>query len=86
MILDPLALTLSIGCRTLLLAGHDTTANTMGWFFYEVATHPEAQERIREDIAAVRARSTEEEYTIAELDSMVYTQAALKVIVGPLNF
>lgn len=86
MTLDSLALALSIGCRTLLLAGHDTTANTMAWFFYEVATHPEAQEHIREEIAAVRARSTEEEYTVAELDSMVYTQAALKVIVGPVYF
>ena len=58
----------------------------MGWFFYEVSTHPEAQERIREEIAAVRTRSTEEEYTVAELDGMVYTLAALKVIVGPVNF
>ena len=81
MTLDSLALGLSVGCRTLLLAGHDTTANTMAWFFYEVATHPEAQAHIREEIAAVRARSTEEEYTVAELDGMVYTQAALKVIV-----
>ena len=54
----------------------------MSWFFFEVAKHPESQERIREEIAAVRARSTSEEYTAADLDSMTYTQAALKVIVG----
>jgi len=63
---------------TILLAGHDTTAHTMAWFFYEAAKHPETQERIREEIAAVRARSTEAEYSAADLDSMVYTQAALK--------
>lgn len=49
----------------------------MVWFFFEVAEHPEAQERIRQEIAAVGARS--EGYTVADLDSMVYTQAALKV-------
>ncbi|KAI0306242.1 cytochrome P450 [Multifurca ochricompacta] len=63
---------------TLLLAGHDTTANTLTWFFYEVARHPDAQERIRQEIAVVRARTNSEEYTTSDLDSMVYTQAALK--------
>ena len=58
----------------------------MAWFFYEVATHPEAQERIRQEIAAVRARSSEEEYTTADLDSMIYTQAALKVMAGSSSF
>lgn len=50
----------------------------MAWFFYEIATRPEAQERIRQEIAAVRARS-DDEFTAADLDSMAYTQAALKV-------
>jgi cytochrome P450 len=57
----------------------------MAWFFYEVATRPEAQERIRQEIAAVRARSNEE-FTTADLDSMAYTQAALKVIAGHSSF
>ncbi|KAH9996133.1 cytochrome P450 [Russula compacta] len=63
---------------TFLLAGHDTTAVSLSWFFFEMAKHPESQERIRQEIAAVRARSNDEEYTTADLDSMVYTQAALK--------
>jgi cytochrome P450 len=73
-------LTLSVDCSTLLLAGHDTRENTMAWIFHNVATRPEAQNHIKEQIAAVRARQTEEEYSAADLDSMVYTQAALKVI------
>lgn len=73
-------------CSTILLAGHDTTAHTMAWFFYEAAKHPETQERIREEIAAVRARSSEAEYSAADLDGMVYTQAALKVIALPTSF
>jgi len=52
----------------------------MTWFFYELAKHPESQVRIREEIAAVRAKSASEDYTAADLDSMTYTQAALKVM------
>jgi hypothetical protein len=46
-----------------------------------MAKHPEAQARIREEIALVRAKATGpgEEFTIADLNSMVYTLATLKV-------
>ena len=64
---------------TFLAAGHDTSAKTLMWYFYEIAQHPEAQVRIREEIAVVRARATGEEFTVADLDSMVYTLATLKV-------
>lgn len=64
---------------TLLLAGHDTTANTLTWFLWEVAKHPESQDRIRAEIKAVRAQNGEERLSPADLDNMVYTQAALKV-------
>ena len=51
------------------------------WYFYEIAKYPEAQARIREEIALVRrARTTGEEFTVADLDSMVYTLATLKVM------
>jgi hypothetical protein len=36
--------------------------------------------RIREEIALVRARSVGGEFTVADLDSMVYTLATLKVV------
>ncbi|KAN0129558.1 cytochrome P450 [Lactarius tabidus] len=63
---------------TLLLAGHDTTSNTLTWFLWEVAKHPESQDRIRAEIEAVRAQKGEERISPADLDNMVYTQAALK--------
>jgi cytochrome P450 len=66
---------------TLLLAGHDTTANTLTWFLWEVSKHPESQDRIRAEIEAVRAQKGEDNLSAADLDSMVYTQAALKVTV-----
>ncbi|KAH9173529.1 cytochrome P450 [Lactarius sanguifluus] len=63
---------------TFLSAGHETTAKALTWYFYAIAKHPEAQVRIREEIALVRARAAGEEFTIADLDSMAYTLATLK--------
>ena len=65
---------------TFLSAGHETSANALVWYFYEIARHPEAQARIREEIALVRARGAGDEFTVADLDSMVYTLATLKVV------
>lgn len=70
---------------TLLLAGHDTTANTLSWFLWEIAKHPESQERIRSEIAAFRKQRGEEQPTATDLDNMTYTQAALKVLLASLH-
>jgi Cytochrome P450 len=69
--------------RALLLAGQETTASSLSWFFWEMARHPESQECIREELAARYMQSNNGELTVADLDSMTYTQAALKV---PLYF
>jgi len=63
---------------TFIGAGHDTSAKTLAWYFYSMAKHPEAQARIREEIALVRAGMTGEEFTVADLNSMTYTLATLK--------
>jgi cytochrome P450 len=65
---------------TLLLAGHETTANSLTWFLWEVAKHPESQGRIREEIADFRRRRGENPFSAVDLDNMTYTQAALKVM------
>ena len=67
---------------TFISAGHETSAKTLLWYFHAIAQHPEAQARIREEIALVRARTTGEEFTVADLDSMVYTLATIKVELG----
>jgi cytochrome P450 len=64
---------------TLLFAGHDTTANTLTWYLWELAKHPESQERIRAEIIATRAKNGGKEFSITDLDSMAFTQATLKV-------
>lgn len=38
---------------TLFLAGHETTANAMTWTWYLLATHPEIQERMAEEVTRV---------------------------------
>jgi cytochrome P450 len=64
---------------TLLFAGHDTTANTLTWYLWELAKHPESQERVRAEIIATRAKNGGKELSITDLDSMAFTQATLKV-------
>ncbi|KAI0306228.1 cytochrome P450 [Multifurca ochricompacta] len=63
---------------TLLFAGHDTTANSLTWYLWEIAKHPESQERIRAEIAAIRAKKGGEELSASDLDGMTFTQATLK--------
>lgn len=38
---------------TLLLAGHETTANALAWTLYLLATHPEVEQRAVAEVAAV---------------------------------
>ncbi|KAI0253563.1 cytochrome P450 [Lactifluus subvellereus] len=64
--------------NTLLFAGHDTTANSLTWYLWEIAKHPESQERVRAEIAAVRAKNGGGELSAADLDNMTFTQATLK--------
>jgi cytochrome P450 len=40
---------------TILLAGEDTTANTMAWALYALAAHPGIQQRARSELAAALA-------------------------------
>lgn len=37
---------------TLMLAGHETSANALAWTFHLLSTHPEVDERLAEDLAA----------------------------------
>jgi Cytochrome P450 len=52
----------------------------MSWFLWEVAKHPDSQDRIRAEIAALRARKEGGQFSATDLDSMAYTMASLKVL------
>ncbi|KAG6808981.1 hypothetical protein H0H92_002099 [Tricholoma furcatifolium] len=64
--------------RVIILAGHETTANTMSWVLLELSRRPDLQMKLRDEIRlterAFQARG-ESQYTIADLDSMPYLNA-----------
>ncbi|KAK0438180.1 cytochrome P450 [Desarmillaria tabescens] len=62
---------------TFVLAGHDTTANTMAWLLYELSLHPEDQARIREEISQTKSK-TSGALTSSDYDSMVWLNACIK--------
>ncbi|KAH7884659.1 cytochrome P450 [Phlebopus sp. FC_14] len=65
----------------LLVAGHDTTANSLGWLLYELSRHPEDQQRIRDEIRDARARMAargDEDLVPSDFDNMIFTNAAIK--------
>lgn len=67
--------------RTILLAGHETSATTLCWVLLELARHPEVQQRLRDEIReterAVRARGASD-FSASDLDNMQYLHAVIK--------
>ncbi|KAN0081681.1 Cytochrome P450 [Tylopilus felleus] len=67
--------------RTLLVAGHETTATTMSWILFELARHPKIQSRLRDEIrnteAIVCARG-DSLLKVQDLEAMPYLDAVIK--------
>ncbi|KAM5543945.1 hypothetical protein V8D89_002562 [Ganoderma adspersum] len=66
---------------TLTVAGHDTTAATLSFALWELARHPEYQERMRQEIRAARAKVAARggsEFTTEDLDSLTLSVNAIK--------
>ncbi len=60
---------------TMMLAGHETTANALSWLWYLLTQHPEAYERHLEEVREVLdGRDPEPE----DLDRLVWTRACLQ--------
>jgi cytochrome P450 len=59
---------------TLLLAGHETTANALSWSCWLLATHPTVQDRLRAELAAVLG---DRPPSFADLPRLVYTRAVV---------
>ncbi|KAK7028112.1 hypothetical protein VNI00_014927 [Paramarasmius palmivorus] len=64
---------------TLVLAGHDTTAFSIAWFLYELAAHPEDQQKVYEEIKEARSRKSTEDFTVSDYESMTHLNAVMKV-------
>jgi len=68
---------------TMILAGHETTGSTSVWMFYELARHPDQQQRVWQEIDELRKRKLEngeeEGFTAHDYDSMPFFNAFIKV-------
>lgn len=60
---------------TLLLAGHETTANTLNWTFYLLSQHPEVEAKLHEEIDRVLGRRPA---MLVDLDQLCYTKAIIE--------
>jgi cytochrome P450 len=65
-----------------LLAGRETTSSALTWFFWLLSSRPDVERRIRDEVAAVRARRAQGDldnpgYDLDELREMHYVHAAI---------
>ncbi|KAL1754878.1 cytochrome P450 [Schizophyllum commune] len=63
---------------TMILSGHETTANTLSWALYELCRHPDVQTRLRTELRTFRATSGSSEPSAAAFDGMPYLAAVVK--------
>jgi cytochrome P450 len=62
---------------TFLIAGHDTTANTLAYALYEISRHPGIEARVLQEIA--NAGITSEKFpTVEQISSLKYISGVLK--------
>jgi cytochrome P450 len=52
---------------TLLVTGHESTANAAMWIFFVLSQHPEIEQRVRDEIAAVCGAETPDDGQLREL-------------------
>jgi cytochrome P450 len=65
---------------TMLLAGEDTTANTLAWMIYLLSRHPEALRRAREEVGGKDFRSYENVASMPYLEACINETMRLKPV------
>ncbi|KIY62358.1 cytochrome P450 [Cylindrobasidium torrendii FP15055 ss-10] len=64
---------------TFLLAGQETVANSLGFLMYELATHPDDQQQVREEVQALYAKKAGNTHLEPrDYDSLPYLNAVIK--------
>ena len=64
---------------TLLGAGYETTATSLGWILFELATHPDEQRRLRDEIQNVQAADHFDDAATVNFDEFPFLNAVIKV-------
>jgi cytochrome P450 len=65
---------------TMLLAGEDTTANTLAWMIYLLHRHPEALRRAKEEIQGKDLQKYEEVSSLPFIDACIHETMRLKPV------
>lgn len=65
---------------TLVLAGHETTANTIAWAFERLLRHPEAYDRLRDEVRTDDGGTRAEEYLDATIHETMRVRPVVPVI------
>jgi len=65
---------------TMLLAGEDTTANTLAWMIYLLHRHPEALRRAREEVSGISLEKYEEVSALPFVDACMNETMRLKPV------
>jgi cytochrome P450 len=64
---------------TLFIAGHETTANALAWTFYLLAKHPQAEERLRDELDGVLGTGGDRQPpTVADLPRLPYARIVVE--------
>ncbi len=60
---------------TMFLAGHETTANALGWTLHLLSLHPDVERRLREEVASVLGGRRP---ALADMERLPYTDRVIK--------
>ncbi|XP_050163607.1 cytochrome P450 4F3-like isoform X3 [Myiozetetes cayanensis] len=63
---------------TFMFEGHDTTASGLAWLFYNLAGHPEYQERCRQEVRELLAGRDTEDIEWEDLSRLPFTTMCIK--------
>ena len=65
--------------RTIMVGGHETTANSLSWTLFELTKHPDIQDKLRAEIREKIAEKGNSVFSGHDYENMPYLTAVVKV-------